>query len=101
MHDQLIQVRDNVFAYLAHLSYKQESPMMAQLDEAPDRPEELDLLTTLDTLGTRFAPGGYINQPWILVQHLEAAMAGRAMHMNQELRVIREPNDAGEPTQPR
>jgi len=50
---------------------------MAETLERPNKPEELTLLDDLLGLGIPFVDGGYVNQPWILIQQLAVAAQAR------------------------
>lgn len=65
--------------YYSGLSYAQASPQMAQTQERPIKPEELVLLDDLTGLRMSFLDGGYIDQPWLLVNILAAAAQAREM----------------------
>jgi len=85
----LLAIRESVFGYYAHESFKATSPEMAKLEPSVPKPSELSLLESLTNLGMKFTDGGYVQQPWLLLKSLEAAAAGKGMFYDQQIRVDR------------
>lgn len=75
----LADLKDRVFAYYGHLSLKKTSPALAATEPEVPFPEELALADTLFALHAMPVSGGYLNQPWLLMQILEAAVTARTM----------------------
>ena len=78
-----------MFAYYSHQAFKATSPQLAATEPDVPRPPELGLLEELTVLGMKFAGGGYINQPWLLMQTLGAAAAGKGLFFDQHIKVDR------------
>jgi hypothetical protein len=73
----LDEIRENVLAFYSYQNFKQASPQMAALQEAPSKPGELILLDDLSGLRMPFVGGGYVDQPWLLIQLMAAAAQAR------------------------
>ncbi len=65
------------------------SPELAATEPEAPKPPELSLLDELTAMGMKFADGGYINQPWLLMKSLEAAAAGKGLFFDQHMKVDR------------
>ncbi len=68
-------------AYYAHQGLANTSPDLAALEIPPDKPEELVLFETLVALNIPFQSGGYIDQPWIIMQAIETAGGSKAQYL--------------------
>lgn len=82
---EIEDVRERVMGYYGNEALKRSSPSLAGTLEHVPRPEELTLLETLLVLHTLPSSGAYLDQPWELMQRLEAAAQGKAMYQNAEL----------------
>ncbi len=65
--------------YYSAQNFAQASPQMAATLENPSKPEELILLDDLNGLRMSFLDGGYVDQPWLLMQLLMAAAQAREL----------------------
>lgn len=72
-------VRERVMVYYSAQNFAQASPQMAATLENPNKPEELILLDDLNGLRMSFLDGGYVDQPWLLMQLLMAASQAREL----------------------
>ena len=73
--------------YYSGLNFAQASPQMAATQENPIKPEELILLDDLNGLKMSFLGGGYVDQPWLLMQLLIAAIQARELSYSSQAAV--------------
>ena len=76
----LEDIRERVYAYYGQQALASASPDLAALDPVVSVPEELVLADTLFALHTTLVDGGYLQQPWLLMQMLEAAVTARSLY---------------------
>jgi hypothetical protein len=79
VRELLEDIRERVLVYYSNLNWAQASPQIAATQENPSKPEELILLDDLGALGLPFKDGGYIDQPWLLMQMLTVAAQARSL----------------------
>jgi hypothetical protein len=76
----LEEIKERVYAYYGYVSLVASSPDLARLETPVPEPEELILADTLFALHTTVVDGGYLHQPWLLMQMLEAAVTARSLY---------------------
>lgn len=67
-----------MLTYYSYQNLRSNSPDLAALEIAPKKPEELSLYETLMSMNMPFQEGGYIDQPWIIMQAIKTAAGARA-----------------------
>ena len=73
--------------YYSSISFAQASPQMAATQESPSKPEELILLDDLHGLRMSFLDGGYVDQPWLVMQLLMTAAQARELSYSSQAAV--------------
>jgi hypothetical protein len=79
VRELLEDIRERVLIYYSNLNWAQASPQIAATQENPSKPEELILLDDLGALKLPFVGGGYVDQPWLLMQMLTVAAQARQL----------------------
>jgi hypothetical protein len=84
VNDELELLRESVFGFYGNMAMRAADPEAAAMLQAEPKPEALTLLETLLVSHAQPKAGGYLDQPWLLMQFIEVAGTAKAMCLYAE-----------------